>query len=404
MQLVTNKVEKIEVNMLGEFSITMNGHQLTNLKGRTKRVWMLIEYLLANRHKDISIQKLSEILWEEDKCSDPLNALKNLVYRARQLLKSISQNENAEYIQYIRNTYAWNNSYDCTIDIEQLVAFWKQGNDTSKSVEFRVKAFKSALALYRGEFLPKSSYSNWVVSMESYYSNIYNECVLRSCGLLIDLHQYDDVIRICEDALSFSPLEEPIHKILLFAYITTEQRNKALDHYNHVIDLFYKELGVDISDSMRPLYKELINSINQIETDLSVIKNDLQEVSSIAGAYFCDYDIFKSIYRVQARTIARSGRSSYIVLFTLSDLDGEVPERSVAKLATARLKSAILESLRKGDAVASYSSTQFIVMLPLNSYEEADKVTNRIVQKFRFRYRKDNIRITTRIKELDSVD
>ena len=81
--------------MLGEFSITMNGHQLTNLKGRTKRVWMLIEYLLANRHKDISIQKLSEILWEEDKCSDPLNALKNLVYRARQLLKSISQNEKA---------------------------------------------------------------------------------------------------------------------------------------------------------------------------------------------------------------------------------------------------------------------------------------------------------------------
>jgi len=404
MQPRIRKSEKIEVNMLGEFSITMNGHQLTNLKGRTKRVWMLIEYLLANRHKDISIQKLSEILWEEDKCNDPLNALKNLVYRARQLLKSISKNENAEYIQYIRNTYAWNNSYDCTIDTEQLVAFWKQGNDTLKPVEFRVDAFKSALALYRGEFLPKSSYSNWVVSMESYYSNIYNECVLRSCGLLIDLHQYNDVIHICEDALSFSPLEEPIHKILLFAYITTEQRNKALDHYNHVIDLFYKELGVDISDSMRPLYKELINSINQIETDLSVIKSDLQEVSNIAGAYFCDYDIFKSIYRVQARSIARSGHSCYIVLFTLSDLDGEVPERSIAKVATARLKSAILESLRKGDAVASYSSTQFIVMLPLNNYEEADKVTNRIVQKFRFRYRKDNVRITTRIKELDSVE
>jgi DNA-binding SARP family transcriptional activator len=404
MQSSAGGHNQIEVTMLGEFSITINGNQLTNLKGRTKRVWMLIEYLLANRHKDISIQKLSEILWEEDQCSDPLNALKNLVYRARQLLKALSRNDNAEYIQYTRNTYSWNNSYDCTIDTEQLVTFWKQGNDTSKSVESRIESYRNALSLYTGEFLPKSSYSNWVISMASYYSNIYNECVLRSCALLIDLHQYNEVIRICEEALSHSPLEESIHKILLFAYITTEQRNRALDHYNYVIDLFYKELGVDVSESMRPLYKELINSINQIEMDLSVIKNDLRESANISGAYFCDYDIFKSIYRIQARSIARTGNSAYIVLFTLSDLNGEIPDHEVAKLATLRLKSAILGSLRKGDAVASYSATQFIIMLPLNCYQDAEKVIARILQKFRFRYRKDNVKITTRINALDSVE
>lgn len=403
MQPSAGSQEEIEVTMLGEFSITINGHQLTNLKGRTKRVWMLIEYLLANRHKDIPIEKLCEILWEEDQCSDPLNALKNLVYRARQLLKSLSHNENAEYIQYTRNTYSWNNSYSCTIDIEEFVALWKQGNDTTQSVESRIQAYQSALSLYCGDFLPKSAYSNWVVSMASFYSNIYNECVLRACGLLIDLHQYDEVIHLCEQALSYSPLEESIHKILLFAYITTEQRNRALDHYNYVIELFFKELGIDISDSMRPLYKELINSINQIEVDLSVIKNDLKESANISGAYFCDYDIFKSIYRIQARSIARSGNSVYVVLFTLSDLNGEIPDGDIAKLATARLKSSILESLRKGDAVASYSATQFIVMLPLNSYQDAEKVIARILQKFRFRYRKDNVKITTRINALDPV-
>ena len=44
----------IEIQMLGEFAITINGNTITNLKGRTKRVWMLIEYLIANRHSDIS--------------------------------------------------------------------------------------------------------------------------------------------------------------------------------------------------------------------------------------------------------------------------------------------------------------------------------------------------------------
>ena len=76
----------IEIQMLGEFAITINGNTITNLKGRTKRVWMLIEYLIANRHSDISIEKLIDVLWGEDECGDPVNALKNLVYRARTCL------------------------------------------------------------------------------------------------------------------------------------------------------------------------------------------------------------------------------------------------------------------------------------------------------------------------------
>lgn len=396
--------KKVEVTMLGEFSITINGHQLTNLKGRTKRVWMLIEYLLANRHKDIPIEMLTEVLWGEDECKDPLNALKNLVYRARELLKGLSQNPNEQYIQYIRNTYTWNNSYPSIIDTEQLVFFWKQGCDSSESDESRIDAFKKAIALYRGEFLPKSLYSRWVILQGTYYATVYNECILKSCGLLIDHHRYDEVVTICEAALSLTPLEESIHKVLLFAYISNGKRNKALDHYNYVIDLFYRELGVNIADSLRPLYKKLINSINQVEMDLGVIKGDLNEVAAQSGAFYCDYDVFKSIYRMQARSIMRTGQSIFIVLFTVRDLNGVPPKSEVSKLAFDRLKYAILESLRKGDMVASYSSTQYIVMIPVINYENAAMVTERILQRFHFRYRKDDVKVTTRINTLDSLE
>lgn len=396
--------EQIQIKMLGEFSITINGNQLTNLKGRTKRVWMLIQYLIANRHKENSTEKLVEVLWPDNQCNDPLNALKNLVYRARELLKGLSGNDKAEYIQYIHNTYSWNNSYSCLIDTEQFTEFYRRGSDVSKTQEERVEAFKDALQLYCGEFLPKSAYSNWVISASAYYANLYNQCVLRCCGLLIDLRRFDEVTQICENALIYSPLEESIHKMLLFGYLSTGQRNKALDHYNHVIDLFYRELGVDISESMRALYKQLVNSINNVEMDLGVIKNDLKEASAVEGAYYCDYDIFKSIYRIQARSVARTGSSVFIVLFTISGLDGELPKPRVAKLASERLKATIMDNLRKGDTVASYSATQFIVMLPLISYENAEMVVDRILQKFRFRYRRDNVKISTRINALDSAE
>lgn len=106
----------IEIQMLGEFAITINGNTITNLKGRTKRVWMLIEYLIANRHSDISIEKLIDVLWGEDECGDPVNALKNLVYRARTLLKDLCGDSSPEFIRFMRGTYSWNNSYPCTVD------------------------------------------------------------------------------------------------------------------------------------------------------------------------------------------------------------------------------------------------------------------------------------------------
>lgn len=395
---------KIEVAMLGEFSITVNGVQLTNLKGRTKRVWMLIEYLIANRHKDISLDELVDVLWEEDECGDPLNALKNLIYRARSILREIAHTGNAEFIKFERNTYAWNNEFDCVIDSEQLVEYRRRAVDRTRPDEERIELFEKAIALYKGEFLPKSSYSSWVISTAAYYSTLYSECVMKVCSLLIDHQRFDEVIQICESALTYTPLEEPVHKMLLYAFISTGQRNRALDHYNHVIDLFYRELGVDITDSMRPLYKQLINSIDHVEIDLSVIKDDLKEAAATNGAYFCDYDVFKSLYRVQARTILRTGQSIFIVLFTLTDLDGDIPEPEISTVAVARLKDAILTSLRKGDAVASYSATQFIVMLPLISYENAETVTSRILQKFRFEYRKNNVKIATRINAVDSVE
>jgi two-component SAPR family response regulator len=99
----------INVTLLGEFSIT------------TKRISMFIEYLIANRQQTVPISKLIEVIWGENECVDPLNALKNLVYRARGMLKVLPNSRDAEYIRFIQDTYVWNNTYSCTIDTEQLV-------------------------------------------------------------------------------------------------------------------------------------------------------------------------------------------------------------------------------------------------------------------------------------------
>lgn len=101
----TSASEKITVKMLGGFTISQGDRVISESDGRTKKVWMLIEYLLAHRRNDISQEKLIEILWEDEECDAPFNALKNLVYRARKQLGELSPGGKTEYIRFARNTY-----------------------------------------------------------------------------------------------------------------------------------------------------------------------------------------------------------------------------------------------------------------------------------------------------------
>ena len=76
-----SEVNGLKITMFGKLSISYNNITLTDESGRIKKVWPLIEYLLANRGRTLSPDKLFEVLWHDEECDNPTGALKNLVYR-----------------------------------------------------------------------------------------------------------------------------------------------------------------------------------------------------------------------------------------------------------------------------------------------------------------------------------
>ncbi|HEX3038230.1 MAG TPA: BTAD domain-containing putative transcriptional regulator [Oscillospiraceae bacterium] len=397
-----NAENNIQIDMLGEFSIRIGDHVITQDKGRIKQVWILIEYLIANRTKDVSVDKIIEVLWPEDECGDPLNALKNLVYRARKLLTGFLGDNSIEYITFSRNTYAWNSSLPCKIDAEQFETSFKEASNKTLPPNERIQKYLEALSYYKGEFLPKSSSAYWVISANAHYSTIYNECAITVCDLLMDEKRFDEIVAICENALTYSLFEERIHKMLLYAYIATHKYDKALVHYNYVNSLFQKEFGVSVADSFSDIYKKITNSFASTKLDLTAIKNDLNETKHQDGAFYCDYDVFKELYRVQARSVIRTGQPIFLVLFTISPCHGNTAENENSMPALNVLKTSIIGSLRKGDIVSTYSAMQFIVMLPIVDYESAQKVANRIQKAFQIKYQKNDVQIQVKINPIDS--
>ncbi len=122
--------------------------------------------------------------------------------------------------------------------------------------------------------------------------------------------------------------------------------------------------------------------LKSIATDLAMIKKELAEPGRVCGAYYQDYGAFREIYRFVARGLSRSGQMVYILLCTLTDAQGEIPEQNILQPAMAVLREVIMYSLRRGDLFAQYSAAQYIIMLPATAFEDSAIVIDRIVRKF----------------------
>ncbi len=397
-----NSGVRVQVRMFGEFSIAVNGKALTGFKGRTKRVWLLVQYLLAHRRGAVPLDRLVEDLWGGSACGDPKNALKNLVYRARSLLQNLAGDVRYQFIVFENGTYRWNNACRCEVDAEQFELFCSKCLDESLPVEDQIAAFGKAASLYAGEYLKKSAWCAWASEKAERYKGRYLACAEHACALLLRGNRFDEAAAVCRRALKHLPYEVSLHCLLLQAYVGAGRRSKAFDHYNRAKELFYRAFCVDVSDTLLPYYRQLTENGARTAADLDAVKRDLAENPSARGAFFCDYDIFRSIYRTQARMVSRTGACVFLALFTLSGEDGAPPKNSeTARIASEKLKSAMISSLRRSDVATSYSAFQFIALLPAATYEDAQSAAERVKKKFRYNCRRADIRLNVSFSPLD---
>lgn len=169
--------EKIVITMLGGFTMSCAGRSVSDSAGRIHQVWNLLEYLIVNREREVSRDELSEILWDEEECENPQNALKNLVYRARGVLSDAGIGAARDLVIYHRGSYRWSGEIPCSVDTEEFERRITEFRDKARDPDERIERAQEALALYRGEFLPLSSNEKWVIPLSVYYKSLYFSCV-----------------------------------------------------------------------------------------------------------------------------------------------------------------------------------------------------------------------------------
>ena len=396
----------LRVNMLGAFSMNFNQVTLDEEQQRAKKLWVLLEYLLANRKRSNTQERLAELLWGDEDIADPANALKNLVYRLRQFLSEKFNDFETQFILYERGAYSWNNHIECVIDFEQFEDYYRLVKNSDLDEAVLYEYLSKAVELYEGLFLAHSSGVNWVIPLQKYYHRIYIECVTLYSEFLIRANMHHEIIRTCQKALSIDPFEEILHKLIIQALISVGKSKEALLHYEQVNEMFYSELGVRPSAEITDLYRSIVKTAYAVEIDLFVIQKEIMASDEDKGAFFCDYEVFKHIYRVIARSSMRTGEAVFFALLTLIDRrhgqSVNLEDRYWGDYMTL-LQKTIADSLRKSDVVSLYSPRQFVLILPAITYENSKMVLGRLVASYVRQNHNSNITLDVKVQPIEPI-
>jgi two-component SAPR family response regulator len=373
--------DRLEIHTLGQFTASRGDRVLSDVSCRSAKLWELFKYLLTKRGSSIPAEVILETIWPEQEYSDARRALRTLVHRLRKLVDG-APDRGESYIKFSHSCYGWNCGQDSWIDADEFESLCLQAEaamaDDSNAA---TGIYQKAVSLYKGDYLRELVYSEWVLPVRSYYRRLYLEAVFRLTELLKNAGKHTEIIKVCEKAFQVEPFEEDLHLSFLRALLETGNQKQALCHYEYITGIFYREMGVKPSAALKNIYRRIKTA--GPETDLAALQDDGEE-NDARGAFFCGPEVFRSLYSLEKRRMARTGQAVYVGLLSLSAAGsgGQPPEKLPE--ASERLLAVLKNGLRRGDAVARWNKAQFSVLLPGLDQEQAEKIMSRLLGGFAF--------------------
>ncbi|MBE5910845.1 BTAD domain-containing putative transcriptional regulator [Pseudobutyrivibrio sp.] len=387
------QIIKIKAQMLGNVEISYEGKPFTIERNNTTKVNQLFQMLLYYPN-GLAREQIMYNLFHNEEIADPSNSLRALVFRLRKALPKVGLPEE-DYVHVKRGIYKINSNIEveCDAIIFEDVAKKALAADTLPE---QLAALKEACDMYKGDFLPGLSGSDWVITVQVKLKRLYTRCVKQLCEICLVEKDYRTINQVAHKANTLYPYDG-WQTYEMQALIELGKSKDALKLYEETENLMFEELGVSIPPEMTKQLEELGAQVKNNTDMISEVKKNLDtSKEDIEGAFYCSYPNFVECYRYIKRVIMRSGQAAWLMLCTITDGKGFALENSDRLNTLAdELNEAIRVSTRGGDMYARYSNNQFVVLLLDITQEDCvlvqARINDNLSKESRKRYIKYNV-------------
>lgn len=371
--------QKLEVRMLGGFSVMYAGKEIVIDRSFVSKTTQLFQLFLTHAQDGVSKATLIDALYGREEVENKNGSLNNTIFRLRRQLKAAGLPD-SNYICIQSGMCTWDETIPVWVDVCEFEKLVQEGQECSK--EEQLDAYRRAVAIYAGEFLPNMIGEDWVTVENVHCRDLYARCVQELCEDGMMEERYEEVLRVSSAAAAIYPFED-WQLWQIDSLMAMSRYQEAMTVYEKSTQLAFDELGLSPSPEMLRRFRIMGEHVSQTAELADDIKNRLSEKEKAMGAYYCTFPSFVDIYHVFTRMMERSGISVYIMLCTLKHGNGTVKwEESKDRAASKKLASAISGSLRKGDFYTRYSYTQYLIMFSEIKLENCKIVSDRIWANF----------------------
>ena len=235
----------------------------------------------------------------------------------------------------------------------------------------------------------------------NYYGNLYINCVNKMCQYLDAEGEYETLVSICERALEFAPpTDETLHKQKIYALLKLGKAQVALDYYYSILDMFSKEHGLDISDSLHDIYQQILTCMPNHYQTISALEANLRQRDSSPGSFYCNFDVFQNIYQINLRSTRRSQRLRFLILLTLRDSKDSTGISDDLKEEMAILQQVMESKLRTNDVYTKSSICQYSLIIAATNESGCEVVRNRLLTTYNAKKQHKHVSLTIESKEI----
>lgn len=371
---------KIEITLFSRFEIKMDGKPILTSLSNTRKTKLFLSYLLLHKQKAIPHKELFELLWSGEDYSNPGTALRTLLYRYRALVDKTGVDRLRNSIISRRGAYQWNQELDISIDIFDFDDYSKIGLNKSMSVGKRRQCLKRAIDLYTGPLLPDSGEEHWVVPKSVYYRDLYVQDVLAYISILKEEGEYEEIAALCKKALSLAGSSDMIGL----------EEEVALTKGNPSPDLKLR-------------YEATLSSLIRIELVIDDVQKGMETEDAENSAFVCEYNVFKDIYHLQRRLLARTGDTMFLSLLSMERRSADDFEPLQHEKVMKALLEIIRHELRCGDSICRFSDNTYAIMFPADSFDNALKIMERVKASIMQNCKEKDVLIVYRIRPLKNA-
>lgn len=252
-----NTQAALRIYTLGGFRVLRDGVQVDSKAWGREKALHLFQFLITNRNRFLHKEQIIDQLWPEatmEVGDRDFRVALNAVYRA--LEPNRAPRTEARFINRFDLAYGLDAS-QVWVDADAFEAYLTIANQMlAVDADAAIENYRSAIALYNGEYLPDRRYEDWA-SSERERLGILALSGMTTLAELEVTHAPHEALRLTQRVLAQEPLWEEAYRVQMRAYQALGNRPMAMRTYMDCAAVLDDSLSIEPLPETQNLFLDI---------------------------------------------------------------------------------------------------------------------------------------------------